>query len=723
MPYLSSRNSNRTLLVKSILPLWITIVTSAYGQEKESGFKALEDKSQEQETKASKPIPIEEFVFVQGDLPYIPKSNTIITKLPIDLRLIPANVGTVTGPLFREQLAQTVSGALKNISNINNQPGLGVFDFFLLRGFDSLSSSLILTDGAPEPEASFHQLYNVDRVEVYKGPGGYLYGSNPLAGVVNLVRKQPVPGKFIDFGGTFGTHAHKEARLDFNIGSSNGPASFRVNSLYRDANSHRQDKEGRFAAINPSLAFRFGETTKLNINLEYVDSEYIPDSGVPLLDNTVSPVGRETNYQSPLDTSQQEIIRFQIDFETELNDRLLLRNKFYIRDLDWLSGGTLYNGVFPSFQTGQLEVSRTLIFLKDQQLFTGNQLEAVLSFDTGPFTHNLLSGVEIAQFSDTFTLTPSLIPSVDLMRPVDPGPNGAVALVNFFTRADARSEILAPYAIDQIKLSDQIHLLIGARLDRIHYFEETQSSERKDTKLSPMVGFLVAPQSTFSVYGNYSRAFAPPSARVVGEAVPEESMQIEFGFKTQFRPWKASSTFAIYHLERENIAIPDDNGFTQQIGNQQSRGFEFELSVQPNRRTRSFIAYAYNDSVLTNFTELVQLPVFPPAFQLIDHSGHRPTFAPKHILNVWIGSDLRSGFGIGGGARFVSEQFIAEDNRFAIDAVLTFDATVSYQFKNALFRFNLMNLTNKQYFARGFGSNAVVPAPPFTAFLSLDLRL
>ena len=86
---------------------------------------------------------------------------------------------------MREQNARVMGDALANVSNVNVQPGFGVTDYFTVRGFDSLSSGLILTDGAPEPEATYWQLYNVELVEVLKGPGGFLYGSNPLAGTVN----------------------------------------------------------------------------------------------------------------------------------------------------------------------------------------------------------------------------------------------------------------------------------------------------------------------------------------------------------------------------------------------------------------------------------------------------------------------------------------------------------------------------------------------------------
>jgi glycerophosphoryl diester phosphodiesterase len=63
-----------------------------------------------------------------------------------------------------------------------------------------------------------------------------------------------------------------------------------------------------------------------------------------------------------------------------------------------------------------------------------------------------------------------------------------------------------------------------------------------------------------------------------------------------------------------------------------------------------------------------------PIFGTIDRSGNRPAFAPENIFNAWISQSIARGFVVGGGARYVSDQFIAEDNEFAIDGVLTFDA-------------------------------------------------
>ena len=81
---------------------------------------------------------------------------------------------------------------------MNVATGFGVFDFFTVRGFDSLSSGLVLTDGVPEPESTFYPLYNVRQVEVLKGPAAFLYGGNPLSGAVQIVRKQPRPSRFAE---------------------------------------------------------------------------------------------------------------------------------------------------------------------------------------------------------------------------------------------------------------------------------------------------------------------------------------------------------------------------------------------------------------------------------------------------------------------------------------------------------------------------------------------
>ena len=132
-------------------------------------------------------------VTVVESAPHIPRLNTIGTRLAIPFLWTPFHLGTVNGPVLKDQDARVLGDALKNVSGLNPQTQSGVGDYFLLRGFDSVSSGLVLTDGAAEPELTFYQMYNVDRVEVLKAPGGFLYSRNGLsgaaAGAVNIVRR------------------------------------------------------------------------------------------------------------------------------------------------------------------------------------------------------------------------------------------------------------------------------------------------------------------------------------------------------------------------------------------------------------------------------------------------------------------------------------------------------------------------------------------------------
>src|SRR3972149_6001414 len=91
-----------------------TLGSPAYSQEP----KDEEKKSSDPQSQAA-PAAVNEYVFVEGSLPYVPSSNTIVTKLPLDRRSTPNNVGVVTEPLAREQFDRALGDALTNVSNVN----------------------------------------------------------------------------------------------------------------------------------------------------------------------------------------------------------------------------------------------------------------------------------------------------------------------------------------------------------------------------------------------------------------------------------------------------------------------------------------------------------------------------------------------------------------------------------------------------------------------------
>ena len=173
-----------------------------------------QDEGKDERQEDDLPVYTAEEIVVTGSREKVPTLSTVATKVPVPLRLTPASIGVVNHGLFRHQSGVVLGDALRNVSGVNVQTVFGVTDFFIIRGFDSLSGGLVLTDGVAEPEATFYHLYNLERVEVLKGPGAFLYGGNPLSGSVNLSRKQPIFKNALQVTGSYGPYHTARGKVD-----------------------------------------------------------------------------------------------------------------------------------------------------------------------------------------------------------------------------------------------------------------------------------------------------------------------------------------------------------------------------------------------------------------------------------------------------------------------------------------------------------------------------
>lgn len=667
------------------------------------------------------PLRYGEVVEVQGDLPAVSGPALGVAKMALDLENTPTSVSVVQSTIIESQRDIVLGDALKNVSGVNVGTVNGVNDFFVIRGFDSLSSGLVLTDGAPEPEATFYPLYNVSQVEVMKGPTAILYGGNPLAGAVHLVRKQPQPRRFADASFSYGKFDTFEGMLDANASSADGKLSFRLNGLATDTDSFRDDKGGSIYAINPAFGWRPSADTRVGLNFEYVQSQFAPDSGIPILGSQIADVPRTRSYQSPFDLSDQDIYRVRLDVEHRISDRIVFRDKAYYTDLKWVSDGTLILGAFPVPGVTTL-VARTLPMLDDRQKWMGNQAELTFDFATGSARHTLLAGLELSRLTDEFSLDIALLPVIDLFNPVETAQQPLFVLPGQSQAGDARTRVIAPYVMDRIDMG-RFQVLAGARLDSLDFEETIVPTHRDATKLSPLLGLVFEPTPGLSLYANGGSAFGPPSSLVVGEREPEESWQFEAGLKKKFLGGKAFATAAYYHLDKDNIGIPDASGVTRQTGDQRADGFEAELQVEAHPGFFATASYAFTDAELTSFSELLLLGDQPPFFLVQDYSGNTPAFAPRHLFNAWLVKELPAGFQVGAGGRYVAEQFIAADNSFAIEGYFLVDAMAAYRrgrFKGSL---HFKNLTDTAYETRGFGGSSVIPASPFAVYGRIEIGL
>ena len=664
------------------------------------------------------PLRYQDSASVEAKAPAVPPPADSATRLEANVRDLPVSVSVVSGRLAAEQAGLTLTDALENASGVNVATGFGLFDYFVVRGFDSLENGLVLVDGAPDPEAPYYPLYNVQQVEVLKGPGAFVWGGGALAGTVQVVRKHPVAARFADVTLAYGRYGTYEGAADANLASRDGKLAFRLNAVGQGTDGYRDGRDGSIAGVNPSFVWRPEQGTRVELSYEYLHSNQSPDSGLPFLNGALAGASRTTSYQSATDFSDQDVQRLRFDAERRLNDTFVLRDKLYFSALDWQTDGTLVLGAFP-FPDGRTYVPRTQGLLDDRQRLFGNQLELVASFHTGDVAHQLVTGFEASRLDDSYTQYAQLLQPLELTNPFEADLGiYPIPLPQATQAGDSRSLVLAPYVIDRMTLSGRFEILAGARYDNVDFEDASTSTTRDASRLSPLGGLVFKPVPELSLYASAGLGFAPPSIQVVGPRDPEESTQIEGGVKLSFLAGKGYASAAVYQLERENIAVPDSTGLSRQSGSQRSRGFELELSAEPRAGLGVRVHYAYTSAELTAFSEIVP---FDQGFVVLDRTGNVPAFAPRHIASFWGTTPLGHGFSLGAGLRYVSEQFVAPDNRNVIDGYALCEAAVFYTRGLARVGVHLRNLTGTEYATRGFGSDSAIPGRPFEAMARVEL--
>jgi vitamin B12 transporter len=135
----------------------------------------------------------------------IPDITVTGTRIPTPQERVPAAITTITRQEIEERGYVTLQEALNSVPGIRLAPtgGLGAQTSGFLRGTGA-ANVLVLLDGVPindvaSPNGAFDfgqdLLFDVDRIEVARGPFSNLYGSSAIGGVVNLITRRAAPDK------------------------------------------------------------------------------------------------------------------------------------------------------------------------------------------------------------------------------------------------------------------------------------------------------------------------------------------------------------------------------------------------------------------------------------------------------------------------------------------------------------------------------------------------
>lgn len=147
----------------------------------------------------------EELLFI--DIPVITAS-----KVSQPLKEAPSNIIVITREEIKKRGYQTIADALRNIESIYIVASERHLQKAYIRGMGTVSSYndkiLLLINGTPQREIVYGHAFideylslgNVERIEVIKGPGSAMYGTNALIGVINVITTQKFDGMRVTGG-------------------------------------------------------------------------------------------------------------------------------------------------------------------------------------------------------------------------------------------------------------------------------------------------------------------------------------------------------------------------------------------------------------------------------------------------------------------------------------------------------------------------------------------
>lgn len=649
------------------------------------------------------------------------------TKTDTPLKEVPASVTVVPEPVMRDAAMQSLGDVFRYVPGALMHQGEGNRDQVVLRGNSTTADFYV--DGVRDDAQVFRDLYNLERVEVLKGPGGMVFGRGGAGGVVNRVTKKPVFGHVGSASLTLGSYDQKRATVD--LGEKAGDrAAWRLNAMFEDADSFRNGVELNRYAINPTLTLAVDESNALTLGYERLYDWRTADRGFPSFNGAPFDADPGTFFGN----ASQSWARSTVDslygvLEHDFGGGLQLRNTTRVAHYD-----KFYQNVYPGSAVGASgNLSLSAYNNANQRTNVFNQTDLTQKLALGGMEHTLLAGVEVGhQDSANKRNTGFFGATTGITVPASAPFSVATSFRPNGTDADneVKSNLAAAYLQDQIALSKQWKVLGGLRYDRFSVdFDDRRTTtapvdlSRTDAAVSPRLGVIWQPDAISTYYASYSYAFLPSAeqlslASTTADLAPEKAKNYEIGARWDLFP-RLTLSSALFRTDRTevHVADPANPGLFVKSGRQRTEGLELGLQGDVTRDWQVFGGYAYLDgrilTPISSGTAASAASVVP--------AGRKIGLVPRHTLSLWNRVNLGEGWGAGLGVIYQGSAYTSFTNTVQLPAFTRYDGALFYQFADRKTRLalNLENLTDKRYFPTVDGDNNISPGAPRTVRVTL----
>lgn len=617
------------------------------------------------------------------------------TKTDAALTEIPQSISIITAQEFNDRAAVNLQDVIRYsagaASELNGVDTRG--DFLAVRG----TGAEQYLDGLNRMPGFIYggrlEIFTVERAELLRGPSSTLYGGGGAGGILNSVSKRPKTSFGGEIGLMYGSDELKQ--LQFDITGPLAPGlSARFVGLVRDGHLQQESQQNDRITVMPAITFKPGPDTEVTFIGVYQrdrlgSQTYLPTSKTIDAASDAVRISNDFYLGEPgFNHTFADYYAATILLTHNFSDNFSFnsRNRFFEQDVDYqeVFGFTGFPG--GAYADAARTIANRAWYLNRAQYNGFNSdNNLVLSFDTGPLTHQILAGFDYTKFREDKQEGFGAAPGLNLYAPV----YGVPFVTGVGWTTDTQNSQLGFYFQNQIRAWDRVSLVFGARHDKVR--SNVNGLQLEDNKAWTFRGGIIADVvKGVSPYFNYSESFLPVFGANFFQVpyVPRTGRQYEAGIK--FQPSsRMLFTIAAYDIREENVLIADPDELQNFIqgGSTRSRGIEAEANVRLPGDFSLTASYSYTRA----------------EYLVVDgrKRGDRRENLPEHQASAWVskGFDLGSDLGakVGAGVRYQGDK-VNFDQLYRLDPVTLFDAMVELNYADWSLSVNGSNLGNKRVY-------------------------
>jgi catecholate siderophore receptor len=638
----------------------------------------------------------------------------------------PQSINVISAKTLQDESVTRLQDALKNVPGITLNSGEGAArgDTVNLRGFPAFNDFFL--DGIRDAAVYSRDSFDLETLEVLKGPSAILFGRGSTGGVINQVTKAPTLNQFEDATVLFGTNDAQRLTGDVNIPFAPA-AAVRVNVMGEHSQvTDRDDVLNRRFGFAPSIAFGINEPDSVNISYLHQQENDRPDVGIPFLNGSPAPVNRNFDYGLLADHFKTSVDVWTLRARHEFTDDISVTNTAR-------AGIYTFNGQFAAPNFGKTVPTaatplNAILVGRDSPASSGttqnftDQTDFRANFTTGPISHTLTVGTEfgretddLARFNNPFNNNNNWIPETPLLAP---NPREVFPVEPVASTQRTKADVEAGYLTDTIHIGDQWDVIGGVRYDRfVASFDQytlatraTVSLGRSDNVTSPRAAIVYKFTPAASFYASYGTSFDPSaealslSTKTAGLG-PVTAKSYEVGAKNDWLDGRLTTNAAVFRLEVSNAQTndPDNPNVIILAGNQRVTGFEANVSGHITDDWEILAGYTYLDAK----TISAGTPAYVGKFLLN---------TARNAVNLWTEYYVTDQWEIGTGGNFLGRRYADIANTASLPSYFVWNGMVSYEInEHYSLQMNVNNILDRTYYDASYftsaAENHVLPGP------------